>query len=96
MLFHSISSPFTHAFQIFSQLERDVAEQRDKLAQHKRARTALQRRNAGHATDQGFTKSHRLVMDFEQRKKATVAVKEKIEETKEKFENLSRFVKANS
>jgi hypothetical protein len=78
------------------QLERDVALQRDALAQHKRVRASLQRRNAGHATDQGFTKSHRLVMDFEHRKKATLAVKEQIEETKEKFENLARFVKANS
>jgi hypothetical protein len=73
----------------------DLGHVRELLTKNKREREALRRSNAGFNTDQGFTKSDRLVRDFEARKKALASIKDQIQETKSKYENLASFVKAS-
>jgi hypothetical protein len=74
------------------ELEAEVGQRRDSLTKHKRERDKLKRGNAGYNTDAGFTKSTPLVLDFEQRKKALALLRDKIQETKDKYLNLSAFV----
>mmetsp|Transcript_14067 Transcript_14067/g.25904 ORF Transcript_14067/g.25904 Transcript_14067/m.25904 type:complete len:167 (-) Transcript_14067:104-604(-) len=75
-----------------AELEVEVGQRRDALTKHKRERDRLKKGNAGYNTDAGFTKSTPLVLDFEQRKKSLALLRDKIQETKEKYLNLSAFV----
>lgn len=77
-------------------LEKQVGDLRTALSRHKREREALRRSNAGSSTDSGFTKSDRLVLDFEARKKALASIKDKIQEAKDKYRNLAAFVEGAS
>jgi hypothetical protein len=77
-------------------LEKQVGDLRTALSKRKRERESLKRANAGSSTDSGFTKSDRLVLDFEARKKALAAIKDKIQEAKDKYRNLAAYVQGAS
>ena len=72
-----------------------LGESRDALTRIKREQDILKRANAGHKNDQGFTKSDKLVLDFENRKRTLATAKDKIQEARDKFMNLSAYVEAN-
>ncbi len=75
-------------------LDEGVGAGREALAKLKRERDALKRTNAGAKTDNGFTKSDRLVRDFEGRKRTLALLKDQIEEAKDKYANLAAYVEA--
>ena len=76
-----------------SELDGEVSRCRALLTKAKREREALRTENVALKAKQGFANSDLLVMDYENRKQALVAIRDRINEVKDKYMNLATFVK---
>jgi hypothetical protein len=76
-----------------SELDAEVSRCRALLTRAKREREALRAENVALKAKQGFANSDLLVMDYENRKQEITAIRDRISEVKDKYMNLTSFVK---